>query len=236
MSPLSELTQLRDLLLGFNGIRDFSWMESLTNLTDVEFYGNDAAYTNVAGLENSKQLHSLTLPMRKAGTGLYEINDLAELTSLTYLNIPGGIEDLSPLGGLTKLQTLMIDVNLDSSEGDTSLEPLRGLTELSQLSLTMWGEELSVDLSPLAPLTKLQNLILKIENNGSQAAPPSVMNLSALEGMDALRSITLYVNNVTDISPLGKVKNLQSLYISNPGVHQITDWSPVDHVPNVTKG
>ena len=42
--------------------------------------------------------------------------------------------------------------------------------------------------------------------------------------------------NITDISPLRDLTNLQNLLITEYGDQKITDWSPVDHVPNVTKG
>ena len=53
--------------------------------------------------------------------------------------------------------------------------------------------------------------------------------------MQELQSLTLYESTVTDISVLRNLTKLQTLYVREYGDQKITDWSPVDHVPNVTK-
>ena len=83
-------------------------------------------------------------------------------------------------------------------------------------------------MAPLSNLTNLRYLYLYAWN------VPAVSDLSFLNGMDQLQSLTLYESTVTDISPLRSLNNLQTLSIREYG-EKITDWSPVDHVPNVTK-
>ena len=71
---------------------------------------------------------------------------------------------------------------------------------------------------------------------GSDWAKPSLTDLTPIGQLTELQSLALYERNITDISPLRDLTNLQNLLITEYGVQKITDWSPVDHVPNVTKG
>lgn len=52
--------------------------------------------------------------------------------------------------------------------------------------------------------------------------------------MTDLRTLTLNVSNVTDLSPLRDLQKLQSFTFYNNGRNDVTDWSPVDHVASVT--
>ena len=55
MSPLSELTQLQDLMLSFNGISNFDWALNLTELRSLICSGYEATYTNLDGLKKFDQ-------------------------------------------------------------------------------------------------------------------------------------------------------------------------------------
>lgn len=151
----------------------------------------------------------------------YDIQGLAGLTELTHLQMYAGVKDLSPLANLTKLQTLYI-YNGTTKPSDNSLEPVRNLTELREFYFYAYGENVSVDLSPLAGLTKLN--ILSITAQSYYDSPnPSVTNLSALENLQDLRTLELNFTNVSDISPLRNLKNLQSVTIINNGENVFID-------------
>ena len=238
LTPLSGLTQLRELRLSVNGIADFDWAQDLTELRVLSCWGNEATYTDLDGLKNLTKLQSLTLPYpaivgnEELDPEPYDIQGLAGLTDLTYLQMYAGVKDLSPLANLTKLQALYI-YNGTTKPSDTSLEPLRNLTELREFYFYAYGENVSVDLSPLAGLTKLN--VLSITAQSYYDSPnPSVTNLSALENLQDLRTLELDFTNVSDISPLRNLKNLQSVTIYSGGHTTVTDWSPVEHVPSVT--
>ena len=240
LTPLSGLTKLQELRLGVDGIADFDWAQNLTELRELTFWGNEATYTDLDGLKKLTKLQSLTLPYpaivgnEELDPEPYDIQGLAGLTELTHLQMYAGVKDLSPLANLTKLQTLYI-YNGTTKPSDTSLEPVRNLTELREFYFYAYGENVSVDLSPLAELTKLN--VLSITAQSYYDSPnPSVTNLSALENLQDLRTLELDFTNVSDISPLRNLKNLQSVSIYSGGHTTVTDWSPVDHVPNVTKG
>ena len=96
-------------------------------------------------------------------------------------------------------------------------------------------ESQSIDLSPLASLTNLQSLTIQARDFEYDPVVPSLVNLSALSNLTNLQNLDLTVSDVVDISPLRNLTNLQSVTISEYGSQKITDWSPVEHVPNVTK-
>ncbi|WP_419013130.1 protein kinase domain-containing protein [Dysosmobacter sp.] len=240
LTPLSGLTQLQELGLSVNGITDFDWASDLTELRSLSCWGSEATYTDLDGLKNLTKLQTLVLPYPNIvgnpdlDPEPYDIQGLSGLTELVYLQMYAGVKDLTPLQNLTKLQTLYI-YNGTTKPSDTSLEPVRNLTELREFYFYAYGENVSVDLSPLDGLTKLQ--VLSITAQGYYDSPyPSVINLSALENLQDLRTLELNFTNVSDISPLRDLKNLQSVAIYSGGHTTVSDWSPVDHVPNVTKG
>ena len=96
-----------------------------------------------------------------------DLSPLAGLTSLQSLDLSGCRQlsgDLSPLAGLTSLQSLNL-AGCKQLRGN--LSPLAGLTSLQ--SLNLYGcRQLSGGLSPLAGLTSLQSLDLT--RCGSSAA------------------------------------------------------------------
>ena len=221
LTPLSGLTKLQELRLGVDGIADFNWAQNLTELRELTFWGNEATYTDLDGLKKLTKLQSLTLPYpaivgnEELDPEPYDIQGLAGLTELTHLQMYAGVKDLSPLANLTKLQTLYI-YNGTTKPSDTSLEPVRNLTELREFYFYAYGENVSVDLSPLAVLTKLN--ILSITAQSYYDSPnPSVTNLSALENLQDLRTLELVCTNVSNFSPLRSLENLQSVTIINNG-------------------
>ena len=221
LTPLSGLTKLQELRLGVDGIADFNWAQNLTELRELTFWGNEATYTDLDGLKKLTKLQSLTLPYpaivgnEELDPEPYDIQGLVGLTELTHLQMYAGVKDLSPLANLTKLQTLYI-YNGTTKPSDTSLEPVRNLTELREFYFYAYGENVSVDLSPLAGLTKLN--ILSITAQSYYDSPnPSVTNLSALENLQDLRTLELVCTNVSNFSPLRSLENLQSVTIINNG-------------------
>ena len=145
----------------------------------------------------------------------YDIQGLAGLTELTHLQMYAGVKDLSPLANLTKLQTLYI-YNGTTKPSDTSLEPVRNLTELREFYFYAYGENVSVDLSPLAGLTKLNILSITAQSYYDRANP-SVTKVAALENLQELRTLELVCTNVSNFSPLRSLENLQSVTIINNG-------------------
>jgi hypothetical protein len=128
----------------------------------------------------------------------------AKESGATKLNLnENQITDLSPLKGLTKLETLDLGYNRI-----TDLRPLAELTGLQYLRL--FDNEIT-NISPLAGLTYLTKLRL---------ADNKVTDLSPLKGLTKLEWLELTSNRITDITPLAGLTNLKLLDL---GLNPISD-------------
>ena len=232
-SPISQLDFLKNLTnlkrLHIRGSRepagtfsDLSALAGLTNLEDLYLYLDGVSDLN--GLSGMSGLKSLVL------TGNMEIADLsplAGLTKLQSLEVPLGGEnvgvDLSPLAGLTDLRTLRTGSNV------TDLTPLSGLTGLRELDLTYGGYSArdSKEYRSLEPLSSLTGLTsLTIRNLW-------VSDLSPLSGLTKLRSLTIYNGaSIEDLSPLAGLTGLKSLTIR--GARHELDPSAVSQVSQIS--
>ena len=236
LSPLSNLTQLEELYCTTNGICEFSWVKPLTNLRTLHLGGAEANYDNVDDLSGLTKLESLYLPMHTFGEDamVYNIQGLSGMTAMRDLNIPGGVDDLTPLRNMCQLRSLYVsgggnsDAQLDGLF--TSLEPLRNLSELTELRLDLRDRPEPVDLEPLSGLTKLQGLYLDAMTSTGYGGHSTLANLSALANLKELRQLTLDAEGIEDISPLKELTNLQNVRIR--GLSPNADASPLDHVPN----
>ena len=232
-SPISQLDFLKNLTnlkrLHIRGSRepagtfsDLSALTGLTNLEDLYLYLDGVSDLN--GLSGMSGLKSLVL------TGNMEIADLsplAGLTKLQSLEVPLGGEnvgvDLSPLAGLADLRTLRTGSNV------TDLSPLSGLTGLRELDLTYGGYSArdSKEYRSLEPLSSLTGLTsLTIRNLW-------VSDLSPLSGLTKLRSLTIYNGaSIEDLSPLAGLTGLKSLTIR--GARHELDSSAVSQVSQIS--
>jgi hypothetical protein len=112
---------------------------------------------------------------------------LASLTKLYELRVGGnpGINDLSPLAGLTQLTRLYVQ-EMDLA----TIAPLAGLVNLDRLA--MYGNKIS-DLSPLKDMTNLH--VLEAGNN-------QIVNIDVLEFIPNFTTLYLNNNQITNILPL----------------------------------
>ena len=138
---------------------------------------------------------------------------LQGLTSLQSLSLGYRVKDLTPLKGLTSLETLDL-----ARTQVTDLTPLEGLTNLETLDLS--GTQVT-DLTPLEGLTNLQ----KLDLSGTQVTDPT-----PIAGLTNLRSLVLYSAKVTDLTGLGGLPSLQSLDLRSTAV---TDLTPLEGLPNL---
>ena len=101
-------------------------------------------------------------------------------------------------------------VDLGENNNITSIEPLRGLENL--IDVTLWGSPLA-DASPLAGKTTLEHIDL----GGTE-----VTDLSFLDGMTNLESLFLWNLDSIDLTPLHDLTQLQSLSLSGTGLTDAT--------------
>jgi len=204
ITPLAGLTTLTTLNLSHNNIINLTPLAGLTNLTSLELENNNRRSVSPESYFSE--------PI----TPNFDLTPLAGLTNLTTLNLTNNfITNITPLTGLTNLTTLYL------TENTTNITPLAGLTNLTYLDLT--SNDIT-DITPLAGLTNLTTLGLR-EN--------SIADLTPLAGLTSLTRLDLEDNLITDLAPLAGLTNLTTLYLAFAGYLNITDWSPVAHIPTV---
>ena len=233
LSVLSGLTQLEYLELETPVLESLDGLEGMSGLEELRL-------TVGPGLRNIDALAGLTnlTALQISNNGDYPyIRDLSPLSGLTQLKTlefwSYGIGDLSPLAGLTQLEELRI---FGSEATYTTTAPLSGLTRLRVLYLPSMADPANyLDLSglsgmteltnftayggvtsyePLANLTRLQSLSLM----GTYPNSDGPGDLSAFANLTALTDLELSLSvNATDITPLGNLVNLRSLYLSTDG-------------------
>ena len=236
LETIQGMPNLKRLKMHCNRMTDMQWISELTQLESLELGGENAIYENLDFLSGLTGLKVLRLPITAQGMGSYDISALANLTELTSIDLPHSVKDLTPLQGLTKLEYLSLEDGYMAETRDSfaSVEPLRNLTNLKELSVRFLNKG-QVDLTPLSGMTQLQTLeINAVSGNLGQC---SISSLSALSGLKELRALTLQVHDLTDISGLESLEKLEMVSISNYTDNGLDnskiDWSPVDHVKTV---
>ena len=141
------------------------------------------------------------------------------------------IQNPEPYGGLSVLQQIkdvkdsgatyleLVDTRSGRTHTISDLSPLAGLTNLTELIL--WQNRIS-DLTPLAGLTNLTMLDL-YQNNISVLTP--------LTGLTNLERLELGKNNITDLTPLAGLTNLTELLLND---NNISDITPLAGLTNLT--
>lgn len=150
------------------------------------------------------------------------ISDIVHFKNLRtlYLGLTN-ISDISPLASLTNLTKLDLHGNKISD-----ISPLASLTNLVVLDLS------STDISDISALAGLTNLT-ELELNYTK-----ISDISPLVGLTNLTKLALNTD-ISDIKPLANLTNLTTIFFGQVerGVftenHNISDWSPVDHVETV---
>ncbi len=231
LSPLSGLTQLKTLDFRSNGIEDLSPLAGLTQLQDLHLMGSEATYTTTAPLSGLTQLRSLSLPSMADPANYLDLSGLSNLTELTEFSFYGGVTSYAPLKNLTKLQSLSLMGNYYDGEGPGDLSAFSGLTRLTDLELSLSVN--ATDITPLGNLSDLRSLYLHTEGDRLH---PGLKDIGPLSKLQDLQSLTINSRSITDLSPLRELTNLQTADIRAYGDAEITDWSPVEHVPNLIKG
>lgn len=230
LDALSESTRLTELLISADGIRSLDGIKNLTNLQVLQLYGSDADITNVDALSNLARLKTLYLPSNKDYQQVMDLSGIANLTNLEEFYLYGCVSSYTPFQNLTKLKSLSLYGSYAEGTGPTDLAPLGKLKALTDLQINLCHD--ARDISPLGNLTNLRNLRLSASDYSQNGT--ALTDISPLGKLENLQTLTLTVRDVTDISPLANLKNLKSAEVRCYGQAKITDWSALDHVPNVT--
>jgi len=110
---------------------------------------------------------------------------------------PGDVDDLSPIEGLTKLESLRASIN--------QVRDIRPLAKLEKLDRLDLGRTQVTDLGPLRDLKNLTELAID---------DTPVRDLSPLAKLEKLERLSIQRTAVKDFSPLKDLKNLKFLYVA----------------------
>ncbi len=138
----------------------------------------------------------------------------ADMATLTRINAPGSITDLTGLEFATNLTTLGLQHNQISD-----IAALSGLTNLT--SLNLWNNQIS-DIAALSGLTNLT--MLDLEGN-------PISDIAALSGLTKLEWLWLRLNQISDITALSGLTNLTTLGLQH---NQISDIAALSGLTNLT--
>ena len=169
-------------------------------------------------IKNGVYVHGVTLSNKGITdlTGLEYAINIKELFVQQYLEGLNGISDLTPISGLTQLESLDFG-GVFTNVSD--LSPIANLTNLKHLGLG--GAKIS-DLSPIANLTNIKHLHLG-GNPITDLSP--IANFTLLETITFDDSVPL-----TDISVLADMESLIRVHMWGP---RFRDMSPLVNLPNI---
>ena len=209
LSPLTGLSNLTWLELGYNSITDVSSLSVLANLTHLDVSFN--SITDVSPLTKLTNLATLHL----SGNSFRDISPLSTLTNLTRLElIATYVSDVSALSSLTKLEVLDLLGNRITEVRISDISALSSLTNLKWLRLSRHDK--ITDFSVLSSMRSLETLYL---------AETSVTDLLWISSLTALRSLSLFNNKISDVPPLSGLTNLVWLNLNRNSVMDVSALS-----------
>ena len=213
ISPLAELTELRELGLSANEISDISPLAELTELRELSLSSN--RISDISPLTQLIELTTLSLH----GNQISDITALTQLTKLTLLGLTTNqISDISPLAQLKKLTFLQLEHN--------QVRDITPLAQTESLTEVHLDHNQIRDVTPLAQLTYLEKLSLR-DNQIRDVTPLAKLSESLME-------LNLRDNRIRDVSPLAGLIYLEELKLRD---NSITDTYPLsallDENPNL---
>jgi hypothetical protein len=196
LTPLENLTNVRQINLGSNLISDITPLANLTNMTRLGLLVNKIS--DITPLANLTNVTFLQLEFND----IIDIAPLANLTKVTYLTLNDNhITDITALGNLTNVTHLDLCYNQISD-----ITPLANCTKVKYLNLC--GNPIS-DITAIGYMTDLDMLVLNVR---------ILEDISPLATCTGLTSLNLKNNNIRDITPLVNLAdNLKVLsLVGNP--------------------
>ena len=151
------------------------------------------------------------------------IRSISNITSLRYLDLGNGsrseIRDISPLGNLKNLRTLVIGGTLRELSPIARLENLEELTIFSDVlsDISVLGElnrlkALEIYGATYIDLEALENLTNSMQRLRVQAG--YIANIDSLTLLVNLKHLELRADNIKDIRPLRNLKRVRYLEVS----------------------
>ena len=251
-SVLGQCTGLVSLNISETGVTDLSFLQSLTNLQELNLSGNgidiysfspEKRRRYIQTVENEAVIGTLTKLryLNLYELGLDDISFISSLTELEELNISHNyITNLSSLNEHAKLKKLICEDNyfgfFERYESVYQPEFPYGLTALEELHVEY---SYFSDFKGIADCTKMRVLYAPYDWNNiellaemkhleslSISTPlEKTDNLSSLSGIKELRCLSISAFDVSGIEHLSSLENLE--------LHEVGDISPIEKCSNL---
>ena len=211
-APLQYATGLESLHLTYGPEALAPYLPAMTHLSDLNIHLL-AAQEVVDALSGLTELRSVKVPI-----GVTDLTPLSGLSHLESLSVFGAqqVRSLTALEGLTSLRHLDVDQTWIDS-----IEPIAGLHGLESLDIAFTYVE---DLSPLSGLTNLTTLSADCWPDMDPTPVKSLINLTTLSlprcgindanffaGMTKLQTLNADYNALSDLTPLADLADLETL-------------------------
>ena len=227
MRGLSGLRQLSSLTLNeAKSLGSLSFLDSLRSLRSlgINGYGGDS----LKGIGKCNKITEFSIS--DAGK-LEDISELSSLSRLRKLTLSGKFQNLDPLRSLASLQAIYIHdaeklrdvsglgkclglerINMYGVSSLGSLWGIGQLNGLQELSISSWENTPGcMDIHEIGGLANLRDLNISCSGRILRGFP-AVRHLKKLRSLDVSGC---YCERVTDLSPLRKLKMLNSLKMGN---------------------
>ncbi len=199
--------------------------KSIRDLTPFQYFGNitsfnvSSAAKDLSPISNYTSLESLYIHDNKEILDISVIANFKNLKTLSLRNTQ--VVSLAPLAGLSKLETLDLNVEPHTGmPGRKGFEALRRLKSLKQFDIRV--------AEPLADQLKdLQNL------KGMAIYGP-FSDVCSLAGLKQLTSLRLVKSGIRDISCLKDLKELVDITLSGNPIKSIAELAPLPMLMNLS--
>lgn len=237
LTKIFSLQNLESLTLGLDRPLDISGISNLEKLKVLGFYYYGEEEFDFSQLYQIPNLSDLYIN----SIGSVSLARIDELSNLTSLEVSGKLENVSDIGKLTNLFSLVLG-NHNDLHKTFDLTEFQNLTKLTNLGIdsitmteTKWLSSLTNlesvyisnsqldNLSAFSALTNLKHLGL--QNN-------QLENIGGLSELQQLTSLSVTENLIKDISPVEKLTSLTELYLYS---NQIEDVTPLTNLTNLKK-
>lgn len=187
LQGIGYLSQLKDLEIFSNSLKNLQGVEALTKLISLKVGGNGSmeSLDALSGLKSLEELHLEAVPLK-------DLQILEGLENLKYLIVPNCyLTSLRGVENLVKMEGLDLSQN--------SLQSLKELKNLTQMRYLYANQNRLTSLKGIEKMTKLEKLF--IYHN-------QLTSLKGVEKLKKLQRLFVFDNRLTDIQAVSGLKNL----------------------------
>lgn len=213
--------------LGIKGTYFFSF--DLFRAEDYSEGNSCASYFNEYTLSGENAPYSGSDNVFYRSTTKYEILDYYSINDQKYSMdteslVLSDIDDIDikSIAFLCNLKELSI-----SGTNITDIKPLENLKNLKSLSIH--SNQLS-DIDPIKTMQNLESLSIGGENHSGMGTHGALKDISPIQNLTKLKSLTIYDCDVDNIECIGQLKMLQSLLIFKTEIKDISPLSELHFV------